>query len=64
MVSHKNYRLCDSKRYRPTYNVTVYSDKERKHAAPLMTATDSAVTVLTVRNENVEHKLYTDSSSS
>jgi hypothetical protein len=27
----QSYKLCDSKRYKPTYNMTVYLSKKRKH---------------------------------
>jgi hypothetical protein len=46
------------------YNMTVYSDRERKLATLSMTATDATVTGLTARTENVTQKLCMDSSSS
>jgi hypothetical protein len=60
---HKNYQLCDSKRYRPTYNMTVYAGTDRKCTTSAMTATDATVTGLTAKTENVGHKLYMDNSS-
>jgi hypothetical protein len=40
----------------------MYSGKERKCVPPSMTTTDETITILTVRTENVGHKLYMDSS--
>ena len=62
MVWHKNYKLCDFKRCRPTFNTTAYSGKDRKCATPLMTATDATVTGLTAKTENVGYKLYVEKS--
>jgi hypothetical protein len=40
------------------YGVTVYSGKDRKRVAPSLTATDTSVTGLATRTENVGYKLY------
>lgn len=42
--------------------MSVYSGKERKCVPPSMRATDETITILTVRTENVGHKLYMDNS--
>lgn len=52
----KIYKLHDSKGY--TYNKTVYLDKDKTHANPLITATHATVTRVTSRPENVGQKLY------
>ena len=46
------------------YSMTVYSGKEKKCAFPLMAATNTILTRLTARTENLGHKLYMDNSSS
>jgi len=33
----KNYKLHDSKRYKPTYNMTVCSGNSRKYVTPRVT---------------------------
>jgi hypothetical protein len=40
----------------------LYLGKEMKCVPPSMTATDETITILTVRTENVGHKLYMDNS--
>ena len=49
------YKVCGSKGY--TYNMTMYLDKDRKHATPF-TATHVTVRGLPVRIERKGHKLY------
>lgn len=51
----KIYKLHDSKGY--TYSMTVYLDKDKTHANPLITATHATVTRVTSRPENVGQKL-------
>jgi hypothetical protein len=49
---HKKYRLCDSKTYRTTYNMTSYSGRDRKRAPQSMTTTDVTVTRLKMWDTN------------
>jgi len=44
--------LCNSKRYRPTHNMTVYLHKEGKCVMPSMTASDRTVTGLKLWDTN------------
>ena len=39
----KLYNMCDSKGQWPLYNMTVYLDKDRKHATPSVTAAEVTV---------------------
>ena len=55
----KLYKLYDSKVH--TDSMTVCACEDRKRVTPSMTATHVTVTELTVRTENVRHKLYMDS---
>jgi len=52
--------LCNSKRYRPTHNMTVYLSKDERSMTPSMTDAHATVTRLTARLENMVHKLYMD----
>jgi hypothetical protein len=58
---HKNVMII-YKLYDPmgrTY-MSVYLDKDRKHATAIMTTTSAAVSGLTTKIENLGHKLYMD----
>jgi hypothetical protein len=50
------YKPCDSKGN--TYNVTLHFGNDRKHVTLKMTPTAANVTRLTVKLENVGHKLH------
>jgi hypothetical protein len=56
----EDFRLWDSKKYRPTHNMTVYLSKDERSMTPSMTAAYATVTRLTARLENMVHKLYVD----
>jgi hypothetical protein len=56
----KLYKLCDSKGYAYTCNMTMYLGKDRKHVTSSFTATHAAVTGLAARIEHVGHNFYMD----
>jgi hypothetical protein len=55
----KIYKLCDYKGY--VCNMTVYLGKDWKCVTATVTTTDTILTDLTARIENVGHKLVMDS---
>jgi hypothetical protein len=57
----KIYKLCNSKGY--TYNMSVYLGRDRKCTTSTVTATHATVSGLTIKFENLGHKLYMDNFS-
>jgi hypothetical protein len=57
MYAEETQTVCN-RNPQAEYNMAVYLSKDGKHAVPSLTVTHAAVTIYTVRTENVGHKLY------